>query len=96
MRPQREYTVTSERVQGPGTWVKLKRLTWGEVKPFLGKDVMEKVAAQVLDWNWTDDAGNPLPLPKSGADMQGLLAEETGFLLDAVNSYELGANEAKN
>lgn len=96
MRPKREFTVPSETVQGPGTWVIFRRLTWGEVKPYLGKNMLDKVAAQIVEWNWTDDDGQALPLPKSGADLEQLLSEETAFLLNSATSYDLSPDEAKN
>jgi hypothetical protein len=38
----------------------------------------------VVEWNWTDDQGNPLPVPRKPADLDLLLAEEVQFILDAA------------
>ncbi len=44
----------------------------------------------VVEWNWSDEAGNPLPVPRSTADLDLLLAEEVAFILDAA----LGKSES--
>lgn len=92
--PQRQnaWTVRSEQVQGEGSFVVMRRLSFGEalrVGQLLkeGADgykeaVSLTVRAAVVRWNWVDDEGKPLPPPGEGFDLDLLTDEEAAFLLD--------------
>lgn len=40
------------------------------------KALYEFIFSHITGWNWVDGNGNPLPLPKTAADMDGYLDEE--------------------
>lgn len=76
--PQRQYIIThdSTKVQGEGSFIKIKAMKYGEAKDLL-KSVekatsdLEKMKMSeqlifdyVYDWNWVDENDKPLPLPK--------------------------------
>jgi len=78
------YKVDSSQVQGDGSWVELSYITYGEFQTVL-KDVSaydDLLRTHVLDWNWADGEGNPMPAPQ--ACMDSLFAHEREFLLDAL------------
>jgi len=67
-----KFRVESDEVQGPGSWVEFQRPTWGMISniPESDRTGRRLLEVAILDWNWTDDNGDPLPLPK---DAPGLL-----------------------
>ncbi len=94
-------TLDSSEVQGEGTWVKVRKVDFGEKRRFLALGQRLRAAAKVgagaeglapmaalvargvLEWNWTDAEGNPLPLPREAdgeAAIDHLLEEEVTFL----------------
>jgi len=88
------YRADSAEVQGEGSFVTLRSFRWGEVKDKVAvkQDVdgqtvetvtanIEFLASAILEWNWVDDDGNPLPLPKDNPGVMDLLTlEEITFL----------------
>jgi len=43
----------------------------------------------VIDWNWTDDDGNPLPNPRENPEIiETLVGEETNFLSALIRGSE--------
>jgi len=53
----------------------------------------QMITEAVVEWNWTDDAGDPLPLPKNDPDVLDDMPEnELSFLLRVF----LGAIDVKN
>jgi hypothetical protein len=45
------------------------------------------ICSLVLDWNWVDDDGAPLPSPHNNPDVYELLTDEEGsFLFEAVTT----------
>lgn len=60
------WKVGTESVQGEGSWVQLRGTTVGEQKAARAGELEDDTLIQehVLAWNWVDDAGNDLPLPK--------------------------------
>lgn len=93
--PVRQNTkrVPSDEVQGEGSFVEIKRLTYGEIKMLRtasddrltqSADVVRTV---VVNWNWVDDAGQPLPLPSADPDVLDLLTDaEIGFIGKALGA----------
>ena len=49
-----------------------------------------QVLARLVDWNWVDDEGKALPLPKTEADLEPMLDDENGFLLNVMGDIILG------
>lgn len=93
--PQRDSTrrLDSSEVQGDGSYVVFRRLEVGLVKEIRsnpnGKTNLElnmdSILACVVDWNWVDDEGTPLPLPNEDPTvLDKLFFSETDFLIDAI------------
>jgi len=89
--PQRQNQVThkSDEVQGEGSYVVMRRLTFGErlkADQINGVDDFSTLAAFVIPtaitaWNWVDDKGNPLLLPADGLEIRALTDEEVIYLV---------------
>lgn len=89
--------------QGEGSWVEWKRMTYGERREALekwlaleeGPERVEFVEAllygHLVGWNFKDDQGLPLPLPRSVADEADLYDEEVNFLYDTLRQAVLGS-----
>ena len=73
---ERQYhrlvTVDSSPVQGEGSFVRFKRLTWGELEPLLSAKNLDIALAMIDGWNWVDDDGNPIPVESA----QGVLIQQ--------------------
>jgi len=92
----------SNKVQGVGTWVKVSKMTVGEI---MDVDTLSEeegkiqystrmLKEHVMEWNWTDDEGKPLPQPKDDpAQLENLTQDEFQFLCEVVVS---GGTELKN
>lgn len=93
------YTIPSADVQGEGSWVKVRAITRGQLVELatlaqrydtLSVEERAQVENQlisdlVVDWNWVDDDGNPLPLPRDHPELIASLPQrEVQFLLDAI------------
>lgn len=78
------YKVDSEKVQGPGSWVELSYLTYGEFQAILTEAIKpsEILLEHIIAWNWVDGQGEALGDP--GACMDNLFAHERSFLLDCL------------
>jgi len=93
---KRVIRVGTEAVQGEDSWVDVRRPTVGERVASLERDnaadprlPYERNAAEVcgyvVDWNWVDDEGQPLPKPSDNPKVHQLLTDdEVRALLDAV------------
>jgi len=87
------YRVSSEQVQGEGSYVVLRRLPYAEARnAALRADeanaaeeaqyTQRMITAGVVEWDWVDDNGDPLPLPREvDFDELGLLIHEVEFLV---------------
>ena len=94
--------VDSTEVQGDDSYVILKAMTYGDSKAYFGRITSDDKSEQyqvgnellvkmIQEWNWVDDEGNPLPLPKDDPTvLDKLPIEEIVFL-----SKELGAGLRK-
>ncbi len=95
----------SPEVQGDGSWVKFRKLTVKEMKVILGRsdedlsplesfvEALRMYIDHVVEWNWVDDDGNPLPQPNQDPAVVDLLTnEEVMFLGQALS----GAADSKN
>ncbi len=91
------YTIKSDAVQGEGSYVKMRAILYGEAKRLRrdieGMDDDAKMAANeallishVVAWDWVDDEGQPLPIPKDDpAVLDRLTAQELAFLGEAIS-----------
>ena len=82
-------------LQGPGSFVEFKRFTYGESKAireaaaahaddenWQQEESLRVLAEHLIAWNWVDDDGNALPLPKDDpAVLDQLTDEEVKFLI---------------
>lgn len=58
---------------------------------------LELVLNGVLEWNWQDENGNPLPLPKNSDDLDTMTAEEVHFIVTCcAGNYPKAEDDAKN
>lgn len=83
-------------VQGEGSWVKIRKLSFGQVAKIQNMDedemskeaetemLMELVKTQVVEWNWVDDDGEPMSIPSELEDFNAMTAEEFNFLLNII------------
>lgn len=100
------FTVPSPEVQGEGSSVTFRRLTYAGLRTLQtwprGTDVdpiqdeargRAFMAERVVKWDWVDEDGTPLPLPKTDPDVLDRL---TGPERDFLMSNATGAAQAKN
>jgi hypothetical protein len=87
-------------LQGEGSFVTVRRMKYGEKKQFkavvreefrktageLGEGPLEdRICGHVIAWNWTDEEGKTLPLPKDDPEvLDRLTEEEVLFLTQAI------------
>lgn len=98
--PKRQsiFTVKSEEVMGEGSYVKIRSMVYGAAKrlrvQIKSMEDEEKIAANdkviidhVVEWNWVDDNGEPLPLPKDDPAVldEVLSSREVQFLGHAIS-----------
>lgn len=92
----------STEVQGEGSFVEFGRAKWGAVRSLPavlagGKaetltavDAIEAaedfICNGLVAWNWQDEEGNPLPVPKDRAALAELSSDEVGFLMQCAMS----------
>lgn len=112
--PNRPNTVKvdSSGVQGEGSFVEFKRLTWGERQEIIKKIAelegasyraftVEFMIDQLISWNWVDHEGNALPMPKNEVDLNNIYPEESEFLFNLAIRSIMGKltitdNDLKN
>jgi hypothetical protein len=85
---QTTYKVSSEEVQGEGSWAELSYITYGEFQGILTDAIKpsELLEKHVIAWNWVDDRGASLPSPEECMD--DLFAHERAFLLNCLYNPE--------
>ena len=102
---QSTFRVDSAEIQGEGSYVVLRHIPYGLVSAAGRKAtqdavtpeeedefVRDLIAKGVVEWDWVDDEGTPLPTPAAGLDLDELLAHEVQFLVNQLT----GATPAKN
>lgn len=61
---------------------------------------LEAVFNGIIEWNWQDEDGKPLPIPKTGEELDALTADEVVFLVSNCTSAsgqdQLTESKAKN
>ena len=97
MPRQDTYRVSSDNIQGKGSFVEFRAITRTEWKAFVAADVTETdqlLGQYITNWNWKDRDGNALAQPRPadsdadrGGQVEGLDALTTieyQFLINAV------------
>lgn len=98
MRQSKTFVIDSSEVQGEGSFVKVtSNIKWKEVRTFQKMSTDERgdvdnlmlgmrtIAGMIIDWNWTDEEGNPLPVPAKDPDiLDDLTQEEMTWLFENV------------
>jgi len=85
----------SDEVQGEGSWVILAAVKVREIRVLrkLGDNPkfdefeggIKLLTKHIVDWNWVDDEGEPLPKPRETADVIDELTNgETEFLVNLL------------
>lgn len=94
--PQRQNirTYPSDQVQGEGSYVKVRDRTWGQSKAFDQKTqdldanaraqaIVQDITERITEWNWVDDDGEALPIPKNDPSVLDRLYDaEVRFLVE--------------
>ena len=85
----------SDEVQGEGSFVVVSAVKVGEIRKIRkeakaeGYDDFEGglglLARHIIKWNFVDDDGNPLPLPREHPEvLEDLTDEESKFLVNCI------------
>ena len=93
----------TDEVQGEGSYVVISGVKVREIREARSKtddpnyDDMEfglsMLTDHILEWNWVDDLGNPLPLPSERPEViDELTTEESEYLAELL----VGSEAAKN
>lgn len=70
-----------------------RELTEEELKDYEFEGGISLLASHIIEWNWVDDEGTPLSLPKDDSEVTDELTnDETEFLMDLL----MGSEETKN
>jgi hypothetical protein len=99
--PQRKRVrrFDASTVQGDGAWIEVAQLTVGEARKAeevrrIGDDdsfdtILDLYQRHVISWNWVDDDGEPMALPRDNPDIvDGLTADEFSFIGDCLAGSE--------
>lgn len=102
--PEKSTTkqVFSEKVQGKGSWVQFRKITYGESKALTAENKEHEGDAEwqaqrteqllrdhILKWNWVDEDGQALPLPSEDpAVLDSLTGDEISFLAGLFQSED--------
>jgi len=101
-RPDAIRHIETPELQGEDSWVKIRRTYGRDLKrmipqgqrlraddtPDLEKYEFgeQRIRDLVVGWNWVDDDGKPLPLPRDQADItEALRDDEIMFLIEQVS-----------
>jgi len=97
-------THKTDEVQGEGSTVVITAVKVKEIRQ-IRKQAKEEdfdefeggvslLAKHVIGWNWVDDEGNPLPIPKDNPEViDELTDEESKFLVDLMMGSPKGSNK---
>jgi hypothetical protein len=98
--PQRKniQRFVSADIQGEDSWVEMSQLTVGEARRINKdqgrpgadmEDVLPYYVKHIYAWNWVDDDGEPLPLPKEDSEViDRLTAAEFSFISECLAGNE--------
>ncbi len=102
---------TSERfdtskVQGEDSFIILKKLTLGDIEKITEKGRRQKASrsevgrliliARIEDWNWADENGTPLPLPRDNPKVLEGLTEDEALFIANLTKESVTDDDLKN
>lgn len=82
--------IDASSVQGEGAYILWRRITWGERKTLQETakkgelQPLEVLVTYLEDWNWVDNNGESMPIPKTVEELDPLFDEEIEFLADVA------------
>lgn len=100
------FKVSSEEIQGVGSYVIFRHMTFGTVLQAMSKSgdktnskeekaFTEKLLKEaVIEWDWVDDNGAPLVLPSAGLEIESLLTNEIMWLVSQITGKEQSKNSS--
>lgn len=98
-RIKRVYRADTANIQGEDSYVEFKSPEVGQIRAIqsaeTGRDydlLLDMLRSNIVDWNWSDEGGEPLDLPKDSVD--DLLADEVVYLVQLLVSAR--ADDLKN
>lgn len=104
MRQVKQERISTVEVQGEGSFVVVRPPKWGllrkaqqqakaEDKGEAGVTFAEDLLkSTVVEWNWTDDQGNQLPIPREVPEViDDLDSDEVAFLVEKISGAFSGA-----
>jgi hypothetical protein len=90
----------ASKVQGDGAWVEARVMTIGDMleaqktKDSNMEFTLKMFKSHIVDWNWSDENGEPLPSPSDEPEiLHTLTQEEYQFLTEVFRGSE---TELKN
>lgn len=98
-RIKRIYRAETTDIQGEDSFVEFKSPRVGQIRDIqsaeTGRDydlLLDMLRSNIVAWNWSDDDGEPLPLPEEAVD--DLTADEVVYLVQLLVSAK--ADDLKN
>lgn len=96
--------VDCAEVQGEGSYLMLRKLTYGEMRDILARGSGEKatvpfseIAQHIPEWDWVNAKGEPLPAPSKDATVfEYLTDEEREFVSHAFFTGGKSKADSKN
>lgn len=77
-----------------------KDLTVEQIDEMIAKEeilTLELVSNGIAEWNWQDDAGNPLPIPKTTEDLDKMTDEEVQYIvMGCIGQLPQDQQQSKN
>lgn len=77
-----------------------KDLTVEQIDEMITKEetlTLELVSNGIVEWNWQDDAGNPLPIPKTTEDLDKMTDEEVQYIvMGCIGQLPQDQQQSKN
>ena len=90
-RIKRVYRKDTSDIQGDGSYVEFKSPKVGDIRAVQSADtgqdydlLLDMLRHNITDWNWADEDGEELPLPRDWVD--GLQADEVIYLVQLLVS----------
>ena len=90
-RIKRVYKAETTDIQGKDSYVEFKSPKVGQIRVIqsaeTGRDydlLLDMLRSNIIAWNWSDEDGEPLPLPQDGVDE--LTADEVVYLVQLLVS----------